>query len=137
MSAQEHLGSQFRIVHGQAAEGEGDFQGRITAYHGEHEAGWLDYHVNSHFFDRPAVYPDQVEVNEPYRKQGLATRMYDVVRERHPDLPIMHDPEAMSNSAKHVINKLAVRNPGVHLRWNDRRQASGPWEPVAKYRVTS
>lgn len=124
MSAADHL-SELQFVH----EHGRDSAKRISARANGVKVGHIDYHLNEHYFGKPVIYPDDVHVAEEHRRKGVGTALHGAVLAAHPDRPMVHVPEVMSESAVAMLPKLQQAHPGRHevheeLPWREHRQAA-------------
>ena len=117
----EALGDQFKIVPEPDHEGWED-AGRIVAYKGDEVAGELEYHVSESYFPERTLHPDHLEVAEPYRGRGIATELHNTVLDMHPELPMTHSTEGMSDDARRALSRWQSARPGRHKIFDDTRK---------------
>lgn len=114
MSATEHLGQQWQIVHHDQPHPYGGNWASVHTQSGE-QIGSMRYRPGDDPFTLEPGHTsvEYIHVDPEYRGQGAAKALYRGVHE-HTGEPFIHDREDMSREAKRAVAASAAENPGLH-----------------------
>lgn len=114
MSAAEHLGPQWQVVHHEGLHPYGGNWSTVHTQSGE-QIGHMRFRTGDDpFVPEPGhTSVEYVHVDPEYRGQGAARALYRGVHERT-GVPFIHDRDDMTPEAKKTVGRLAAENPGAH-----------------------
>lgn len=111
MSAKHLLsGVQFRVDHVEDEDAEG-FAGDVFAEHKGREVGRLSYESD---YTGSKALVQGLHVDPEYRRQGIASRMYEVGHEQGHGTKYLHDTISMSPEGRAAASAHERKHPHMH-----------------------